>query len=60
MLISEGPKKLLEIEKSQVDVETGTAGKHITEASVNYVKELNLLELIATMHFKTKNTFTCF
>ena len=54
MLDSEGPIKLLEIAKSQVDVETGTAGKHIAEAAVTYLKEWNLLELIATMHFETK------
>ena len=55
---SEGTEKLLGVAKLQVGVESGTAGKHIAEAAVNYVKEWNLLELIATMHFDTTNTNT--
>ena len=51
-------EKLLGVAKLQVGVESGTAGKHIAEAAVNYVKEWNLLELIATMHFDTTNTNT--
>ena len=52
---SKGTKKLLGVAKLQVGVELGTAGKHISEAAVNYVKKRNLLELIATniMHFDT-------
>ena len=55
---SEGTEKLLGVAKLQVGVESGTTGKHIAEAVVNFVKERNLLELIATMHFDTTNTNT--
>ena len=53
---SEGTKKLLGVAMLQLGVESGTAGKHLAEAAINYVKEWNLLELIATMHFDTTNT----
>ena len=53
---SKGTVKLLWVAKLQVGVESETAGKHIAEAAVNYVKEWNLLELIYTMHFDTTNT----
>ena len=55
---SEGTEQLLGVAKLPVGVEPGTAGKHIAEAAVNYVKQWNLLELIATMHFDTTNTNT--
>ena len=38
VLDSEGAKKILEVAKLQVGVESETAGKHIAEAAVNYVK----------------------
>ena len=53
---SKGTEKLLGVAKLQVGVKSETAGKNITEAAVNYVKEWNLLELIDTMHFDTTNT----
>ena len=49
-------QKITCVSKLQVGVESETAGKHIAEAAVNYVKEWNLLELIYTMHFDTTNT----
>ena len=55
---SKGAEKLLGVAKLQVGVELGAVGKYIAEAAVNYVKEWNLLELIATMHFDTTNTNT--
>ena len=53
---SECTKQLLGVVMLRLGVESGTAGKHLAEAAINYVKEWNLLELIATMHFDTTNT----
>ena len=36
---SEGTKKLLGVAMLQLGVESGTAGKHLAEVAINYVKE---------------------
>ena len=55
---SDGTEKLLGVAKLPVGVETGTAGQHIAEAAVDYLKEWDLLPFVATMHFDTTNTNT--